>query len=45
MEAAERRQRAHVGAELEYEGLVARSDAMWNLFAMVERVAPHSAPC
>lgn len=41
IESAARRQRAHSGAELEYEGLVARSDRMWELFAMIERVAPH----
>jgi len=30
------------GAEdLEFEGLQAKSDLMWNLFAMIQRVAPH----
>jgi DNA-binding NtrC family response regulator len=33
---------AKAGAEdLEFEGLQAKSEAMWKLFAMVERVAPH----
>jgi DNA-binding NtrC family response regulator len=41
IDTAARRQRAHSGAELEFEGLVARSDRMWELFAMIERVAPH----
>jgi DNA-binding NtrC family response regulator len=27
--------------ELEFEGLQAKSDSMWRLFAMIERVAPH----
>jgi DNA-binding NtrC family response regulator len=27
--------------ELEFEGLVANSSKMWDLFAMIERVAPH----
>jgi DNA-binding NtrC family response regulator len=29
------------GQELEFEGLVAASDKMWDLFAMIQRVAPH----
>ncbi|SEF91666.1 two-component system, NtrC family, response regulator HydG [Bryocella elongata] len=41
IDSAARRQRAHSGAEMEFEGLVARSDKMWELFAMIERVAPH----
>lgn len=28
-------------ADSEFEGMVAKSGKMWNLFAMVERVAPH----
>jgi len=27
--------------EREFEGIVANSDPMWNLFAMIQRVAPH----
>lgn len=27
--------------DLEFEGLQAKSDPMWNLFAMIQRVAPH----
>jgi DNA-binding NtrC family response regulator len=27
--------------DLEFEGLQAKSDAMWSLFAMIQRVAPH----
>ncbi len=27
--------------EFEFEGLIARSDQMWNLFAMIQRIAPH----
>lgn len=46
IEAANRRKRAHsspnAGAQdLEFEGLQAVSDPMWDLFAMVQRVAPH----
>ncbi len=46
IEAANRRKRVHsssaTGAQdLEFEGLQAKSDPMWNLFAMIQRVAPH----
>ncbi len=46
IEAANRRKRAHSGSDsgaqdLEFEGLQAMSDQMWDLFAMVQRVAPH----
>lgn len=46
IEAANRRKRAHTGSDsgaqnLEFEGLQAMSDQMWDLFAMVQRVAPH----
>jgi two-component system, NtrC family, response regulator HydG len=39
-----KRVRASSGAgtqDLEFEGLQAKSDPMWNLFAMIQRVAPH----
>jgi DNA-binding NtrC family response regulator len=32
---------ANGGQGLEFEGLQAKSDPMWNLFAMIQRVAPH----
>jgi DNA-binding NtrC family response regulator len=43
---ANRRRRAHSGSaagtrDLEFEGLQAKSDVMWDLFAMIQRVAPH----
>ena len=46
IEAANRRKKARsdsdLGAQdLEFEGLQASSDQMWDLFAMVQRVAPH----
>jgi two-component system, NtrC family, response regulator HydG len=46
IESANLRRRVHAstasGAEdLEFEGLQAKSDPMWNLFAMIQRVAPH----
>jgi DNA-binding NtrC family response regulator len=46
IEAANLRKRVHssstTGAQdLEFEGLQAKSDPMWNLFAMIQRVAPH----
>jgi DNA-binding NtrC family response regulator len=46
IESANLRRRVHAftsaGAlDLEFEGLQAKSDPMWNLFAMIQRVAPH----
>ncbi len=46
IESAIRRRRSHsdVAAgsqDLEFEGLRAKSNVMWNLFAMIQRVAPH----
>jgi DNA-binding NtrC family response regulator len=46
IEAANHRKRAHSDSatgtqDLEFEGLQAMSDQMWDLFAMVQRVAPH----
>ncbi len=46
IDSANRRSRAHSSAasgtsDLEFEGLVAKSDRMWDLFAMIQRVAPH----
>jgi two-component system, NtrC family, response regulator HydG len=46
IESANLRRRVHAssasGAEdLEFEGLQAKSDLMWKLFAMIQRVAPH----
>jgi two-component system, NtrC family, response regulator HydG len=46
IESANLRKQVHAssgngGRELEFEGLQAKSDAMWNLFAMIQRVAPH----
>jgi DNA-binding NtrC family response regulator len=46
IDSANRRSRAHASAasgtnDLEFEGLVAKSDRMWDLFAMIQRVAPH----
>ncbi|QEE30258.1 sigma-54-dependent Fis family transcriptional regulator [Terriglobus albidus] len=45
LEAAEKRRIASSGSDesgdFHFEGLVAKSEAMWNLFAMVEKVAPH----
>ncbi len=46
IEAANLRRRAHTSTgsgaqDLEFEGLQAKSEAMWNLFAMIQRVAPH----
>ncbi|NUQ27183.1 MAG: sigma-54-dependent Fis family transcriptional regulator, partial [Acidobacteriaceae bacterium] len=45
LEAAEKRRLASSGSDdagdFHFEGLVAKSEAMWNLFAMVEKVAPH----
>ncbi len=46
IEAANVRRRVHAsivhGAQdLEFEGLQAKSDPMWTLFAMIQRVAPH----
>jgi len=39
-----RKVRSSSGAEaqdLEFEGIVAKNDQMWDLFAMIQRVAPH----
>jgi DNA-binding NtrC family response regulator len=46
IEAANRRKRTRSASatgiqDLEFEGLQAKSDQMWDLFAMVQRVAPH----
>ncbi len=46
IESANLRKKAHASAsngvqDLEFEGLQAKSDPMWNLFAMIQRVAPH----
>ncbi len=45
LEAAEKRRLAGNSGDNEsdvrFEGLVAKSEAMWNLFAMVEKIAPH----
>jgi DNA-binding NtrC family response regulator len=46
IESANLRKRVHASAsngaqDLEFEGLQAKSDAMWSLFAMIQRVAPH----
>lgn len=46
IESAKLRKRAHASIahgvqDLEFEGLQAKSEPMWNLFAMVQRVAPH----
>lgn len=46
IESANRRRRAHSGPtsgtrDLEFEGLQAKSEVMWDLFAMIQRVAPH----
>jgi len=45
LEAAEKRRLAgNAGdneSDVRFEGLVAKSEAMWNLFAMVEKIAPH----
>lgn len=45
IDSARRRRKAHSPTpgtqDLEFEGIVARSDQMWNLFAMIQRVAPH----
>ena len=46
IDAAKRRQRAYstdaeVTHELQFEGMTARSRPMWDLFAMIQRVAPH----
>ncbi len=46
IESANFRRRVHASAssgaqDLEFEGLQAKSDPMWNLFAMIQRVAPH----
>ena len=43
---AERRLKAHSSThaqlqEYEFEGLIAKSNQMWDLFAMIQRVAPH----
>jgi DNA-binding NtrC family response regulator len=46
IESANLRKRVHSSSatgsqDLQFEGLQAKSDAMWNLFAMIQRVAPH----
>jgi DNA-binding NtrC family response regulator len=46
IEAANRRKKAHSassasGKDLEFEGLQAKSNVMWDLFAMIQRIAPH----
>ena len=46
IESANLRRRVHSSTasgaqDLEFEGLQAKSDPMWNLFAMIQRVAPH----
>jgi DNA-binding NtrC family response regulator len=46
IESANLRKKVHASTsngsqDLEFEGLQAKSDAMWNLFAMIQRVAPH----
>ena len=46
IESANLRRRVHASTgsgaqDLEFEGLQAKSDPMWNLFAMIQRVAPH----
>jgi DNA-binding NtrC family response regulator len=45
LEAAEKRRLAgNAGdneSDVRFEGLVAKSEAMWGLFAMVEKIAPH----
>ena len=46
IESANLRKRVHASSsngaqDLEFEGLQAKSDPMWNLFAMIQRVAPH----
>jgi DNA-binding NtrC family response regulator len=46
IESANLRRRVHAAAshgaqDLEFDGLQAKSDPMWNLFAMIQRVAPH----
>ncbi len=40
---AEQRRRAHTGAgaETSFDGMVAASTQMWDLFAMIQRIAPH----
>ncbi|MFP5232484.1 MAG: sigma-54-dependent transcriptional regulator [Acidobacteriota bacterium] len=46
IESANRRGRVQAGIpsgvqDLEFEGLLAKSDVMWDLFAMIQRIAPH----
>lgn len=46
IDAANLRKRAHAesatkGQDLEFEGLQAKSAQMWDLFAMIQRIAPH----
>ncbi len=48
IDAANLRKRVHSASggetgrqDLEFEGLLAKSDQMWNLFAMIQRIAPH----
>ncbi len=46
IESASRRRRSHSDSaagtqDLQFEGLRAKSNVMWDLFAMIQRVAPH----
>jgi DNA-binding NtrC family response regulator len=46
IDAANRRKKAHGGSmakaqDVQFEGQIARSDKMWDLFAMIEKIAPH----
>jgi two-component system, NtrC family, response regulator HydG len=46
IESANLRKRVHASSgngaqDLEFEGLQAKSEPMWNLFGMIQRVAPH----
>ncbi len=46
IESETRRRRVHSGVatktqDLQFEGLQAKSNEMWDLFAMIQRVAPH----
>ena len=46
LEAANRRKKAHsspqtLSQDLQFEGLQAKSNIMWDLFAMIQRIAPH----
>jgi DNA-binding NtrC family response regulator len=46
IDAANRRKKARGGSgakaqDVQFEGQIARSDKMWDLFAMIEKIAPH----